>query len=134
MSMDNGVYVLRTKDGMNRVIHTKAIDCLVDSFENDELGRVINPIRVMEFFGTCPATRNYGKAMGIAKSMLKTKTKELGYVEYGIYKIRINKTWKELQKEALRKIPLERKYLKKMNNDFSKLKLEDLNKVERICS
>ena len=44
MSMDNGIYVLRTKEGENRVIHTKAIDCIIDCFESDELGKTINPM------------------------------------------------------------------------------------------
>lgn len=134
MSMDNGVYVLRTKDGMNRVIHTKAIDCLVDCFESDELGREINPIRILEFFGKTPATKSYEKAMGIAHSMLRVKTRELGYVEYGIHKISVNKTWKQLKREAKERIPLERAYLKGKNNDFYKLKLKDLDIVEKICS
>ena len=98
MSMDNGIYILATKDGQNRVIHTKAIDCIVDSFENDEPGETINPIRIIEFFGKAPATRNYEKAMGIAHSMLRVKTRELGYVEYGIHKISVNKKWKQLKR------------------------------------
>lgn len=134
MSMDNGIYVLRTKEGENRVIHTKAIDCIIDCFENDELGKTINPIRVMEFFGESPVTRNYNTAMGIAHSMLRVKTRELGYVEYGIHKIKVNKMWKELQEEALRRIPLERAYLKKKNDAFYRLKLKDLDAVEKMCS
>lgn len=134
MSMDNGVYVLRTKDGMNRVIHTKAIDCLVDCFESDELGREINPIRILEFFGKTPATKSYEKAMGIAHSMLRVKTREIGYVEYGIQKIVIDMTWREIKEEAKRRIPLERAYLKGKKDDFYRLKLKELDVVERMCS
>lgn len=134
MSMDNGIYILKTKEGGNRVIHTKAIDCIIDCFENDELGKEINPIRVMEFFGECPATRNSRKAIGIAHSMLKVKTRELGYVEYGIQIIHVNKTWEQLKKEALSRIPLERKHLLKKNDAFCKLKLKDLDAVEKLCS
>ncbi len=134
MSMDNGIYILKTKDGGNRVLHTKAIDCLFDSFENDELGQEINPIRIMEFFGKCPVTRKHNLAMGIAHSMLRTNERECGYVEYGIRIFHVNKTWKQLQEEAMKRIPLERKYLKRKNDDFSVLKLRDLAEVEKLCS
>lgn len=97
MSADNGIYILQTKDGQNRVIHTQAIDNIFGSKEDG-----INCLNAYEYFCDSKVTLNKTTAMEIAGKMHAKYINEFGIVEYGIQPIPVKLTWKQICEGALR--------------------------------
>jgi hypothetical protein len=90
MSADNGVYILKTKDGQIRVAHTNAINGLFD-----QKGNYI-PEQITRHFGI-KYTKNMDKAVRIATNIKK----RLPVCEYGIQFLPYcDKTWDELIEET----------------------------------
>ena len=96
MSADNGIYILKTKEGQHRVIHAQAIENLWWSFTKMGTGETICPTRVVELFGDCQYTYNRNIGRSIAFSMAGN----ISILEYGIREIYIDMTWNEIIKEA----------------------------------
>lgn len=123
MSMNNGIYILQTKDQF-RVLYTSRIEDLYwsnlpkVSFEPD-------PARILELFGPCRYTRSRGKALDIAFKMLKENK-----TEYGIKLIEVNSSWNEIIKEGLRNARKELKYLQKEKPED----LRDISELENLIS
>lgn len=91
MSADNGVYILKTKDGQIRVAHSNAINGLFDLN-----GNYISE-QVRRHFGSYKYTRNMDKAVRIAESIRR----KLPVCEYGIQFLPYcNKTWKQIIEES----------------------------------
>ncbi len=112
MSADNGIYILRTKDHQCRVIHTQGIDNLYWSFvvfsDSDDL----IPTRLIEFFNKSKYTCDQDLARNIAFNMAK----KVFTLEYGVREITIDKTWKQIVKEAKELALLEIESIKNKNN------------------
>ena len=95
MSVDNGIYILKTKD-QYRVTYAMAIDNLWFSFLTRDESQELVPTRIIEYFGNCKYTRHEETAMRVANAMAKQQP----ILEYGISRIPINKTWKQIVDEA----------------------------------
>lgn len=96
MSADNGIYILRTSEGQNRVIHAQAIENI---YWDDELkGDVNKPVskQLLRYFGNSRYTYDKSVAFEIVNNMAK----HTHILEYGILTIEVDKTWKEIVKEA----------------------------------
>lgn len=90
MSADNGIYILKTKEGQIRVIHDKAIDNIFDSNES------YNSTQLVQYFGQTPYTRDMNVAVNIAQRMYKA----IPYCEYGIVILpECDKTWNQIMRE-----------------------------------
>lgn len=90
MSVDNGVYILETKDGQIRVAHSQAIESLFDSE-----GRYIQG-QITKHFGN-KYTKNMRQAVKIAQKIRNN----LHICEYGIQILPYcNKTWKQIVNES----------------------------------
>lgn len=96
MSADNGIYILKTKDGQYRVADFQAVDNLyyncLDSSKRDELC----PLEVILQYEYTKFTRKYEQALVVAGHILEA----LPVCEYGIQLITSDKTWDELCNEA----------------------------------
>lgn len=90
MSADNGVYILKTKDGQIRVAHSNAINGLFD-FKGNYISEQIS-----RHFG-CKYTKNMDKAVKIAEKIRK----KLPVCEYGIQFLPYcDKTWEQIIEET----------------------------------
>jgi len=101
MSADNGIYILACKD-QYRVIHAMTIDNLYWSFLKDNNTELV-PTRIVGYFGKSKYTRDINKAREIAFNMEKKHP----ILEYGIRTINVNKTWKQIVREAKELAPKE---------------------------
>ena len=110
MSADNGVYILKTKD-QYRVAHLHAIDNITWSVitGNETLTGGYVPTRVVEMWGECKYTRSRKTAYDIAHRM----EMRLPVCEYGICMINLDKTWKNILRDAEKYAKLEIEFLKK---------------------
>jgi hypothetical protein len=111
LSADNGIYILKTRDNQYRVIHAQGISLNWSFLLFKNTDKLI-PTRVIELFGQSRYTYNQNLARGIAFSMA-----EKIYTEYGISEIPINKTWKQIVKEAKEFAPLEIEAINNHGND-----------------
>lgn len=111
MSADNGIYILKCKD-QYRVIHAQAIDNLWWTPLNPNNQELV-PTRLVEYYGNSRYTRDAEKAMQVATA-IERKWK---WTEYGIRTFTINKTWKQIVKEAKELAPKEIEILKTWNSD-----------------
>lgn len=95
MSADNGIYVLETNEGQQRVIHAQAIENLHWNHVSSSMTSQPVCTRIIEYFGNSKATRNKNVAFYVARKMAETQ-----FTEYGICFIKIDKTWKQILAEA----------------------------------
>ena len=103
MSADNTILTLHLKDEF-RVGHFQAVDNLWYTLRNTEQEE--NPVsaRLFEYFKdkhSIPATVTNLEAETIALERAKRLYKEIGYVEYGISFLEVDKTFREIVLEAL---------------------------------
>jgi len=96
MSADNGVYILKTKEGQYRVITAQAIDNLNWSFIHFREERYV-PTRLLEYFGNCKYTYNRDTALNIAQNIYN----HLPICEYGIQTFSINRTWNRIKHDSI---------------------------------
>lgn len=131
MSADNGIYILKTKENLFKVIYAQAIDNLNWSWINGgEIHKNPQPVRLVEFFGKTKATKDVNKAFSIARTLLKRKTKEQGYVEYGINVIKVPYTWQQIRRKAKEEIQIEKNFLKTHPSEYHNFQLKKLNELE----
>ena len=131
MSKDNGIYILRTKaenGNQYRVIQTKAIEKLWDSYiERDRIDSVV-PTRIVECFGDTNYTSDANDALDIAVELLHKE----GYCEYGIELINVDKSWIEIVKEAIILAYKEIEAIKSRHIIFEMDCLEELENIARM--
>jgi len=94
MSKDNGIYILKTKDGQYRVALLSAIENAYWSYLNGSQDLLV-PSRVLEMWGDKKFTKSHSKAVEIA-----TKWYEHEACEYGIITIQSDQVWKEIVEEG----------------------------------
>lgn len=93
MSVDNGVYILKTKDKQIRVVHSQGINRLFDY-----AGRYI-PEQINRHFGIIKYTKSINTAIRIAENIRK----KLPVCEYGVQVIPYcDKTWKQIMDESVK--------------------------------
>lgn len=126
MSADNGIYILKTKDHQYRVIHAQAIDKLYYSFINFGNSEDLVSTRIVEYYGKSEYTCNIDMARNIAFNMAR-KT----HVEYGVNEIIVDKTWKQIVKEAKELALLEIEFIKK-KNDIHGIWNYEISRLEEI--
>jgi hypothetical protein len=91
MSADNGIYILKTKDGQYRVAHAQAIENIYEGYS----GRRYDSLQVVLTWMDCRYTRDFEKAMIVANAM-----ENKWHTEYGIRVFTYNKTWKHIVEDA----------------------------------
>ena len=91
MSADNGIYILKTKDGQYRVKHTQAIENIYKNSDGD-----FNNLELYRYFRDCNVTKRHDTAFRIANRIYS----ELSIVEYGIVPIYVDNTWNEIRTYA----------------------------------
>ena len=98
MSMDNGIYVLECR-GQYRVkeLSTSTIANLGWSFLSFSDTETVVPTRVIEAFRDAKPICSRRFAEHIAFQMLYKED----YVEYGINVIKVDKTWEQIEEEAV---------------------------------
>lgn len=111
MSADNGIYILKCKD-QYRVIYAHAIENLWWTPLSPGNDKFVST-RLVEYYGNSRYTRDAEIAMKVATAM----EKNYGWTEYGIRTFPINKTWKQIVKEAKEIAPKEIEVLKNKNTD-----------------
>ena len=122
MSADNGVYILKTKEGQYRVITAQAIDNLNWSFIHFREERYV-PTRIIEYFGNCRYTYSEATALKLAQNIYS----HLPVCEYGIQTFSINRTWNRIKHDSIDYARQEIKSLKavadksKYDNEITKL-------------
>jgi hypothetical protein len=127
MSADNGIYILKTKD-QYRVICAQAIENLWWSYVHNDFQKYPVPTRIVEYYGDSRYTRDFEKAQRVAFAMERSQP----ILEYGIRTIRVNKTWRQIVKEAKEMAKLEIEAIKKRGNE-ERWKWE-LDRLEKIVS
>ena len=126
MSSDNTVLILCTKNEF-RVIHCQAADNLwftwinpfklpeSDSTDKDKIGeQSVISARVFEYFYDIDPIPNGLLNMGAKEKALKQAGElydDIGYVEYGIQLLNLDKTFREIALEALEQVKQEISYL-----------------------
>ena len=96
MSADNGIYILKTKD-QYRVAHFSNAEHMNYSIIEGYYENEIVPTRVVELWGDSKFTRKESVALHLAHNWAS----KLPICEYGVNLVKVNKTWKELMKEAI---------------------------------
>jgi hypothetical protein len=129
MSADNGVYILKLKD-QYRVIHAQAIENLNYSFISGFNSGYV-PTRIVEYYSGTRYTRDIEKAMQVANAIARG----CYILEYGIIIITVNKTWKQILREAKTLAPLEIAAIKENCGDANRWKyeLKQLEDVIKYC-
>lgn len=94
MSADNTILILRLKDEF-RVGHFHAVENIYWSWEGQTHSNPVS-VRVFEFFHNSPKTNTQQEALKVAQDLYD----DIGYVEYGIQSITIDKTFLEIVNEA----------------------------------
>lgn len=95
MSADNGIYILKTKD-QYRVAHFTNSENMYYSAITDTYDNEIVSSRVVELWGDSKFTRKESVALHLAHNWAS----KLQICEYGVNLIKVNKTWKEITKDA----------------------------------
>lgn len=112
MSADNGIYILKTKDNQYRVIYASAIENLYwNPLDSNSYNKLI-PTRIVELYGKSKYTYDKNLARDIAFNMARNT-----YLEYGISEIVVDKTWRQIVKEAKEFAPLEIEAINNHGND-----------------
>lgn len=118
MSVDNGIYILKTKD-QYRVAHLQSIgnvsySAIDGDWQNNvkTRGKCV-PTRVVEMWGDCKFTRDESMAFQIAHNWAK----RLPICEYGVNVITYSKTWKHILEDALFYAKKEIGYIKKQGKE-----------------
>ena len=105
MSADNTILILKLKDQF-RVLHCQAVDNLWFTWAKMPVETPVSA-RVFEYFKDAhaiPATFVNMEAESIALERAKRLYSEVGYVEYGIQFLEIDKTFREIVEDALENI------------------------------
>ncbi len=89
-----------------RVVHMQAPENVCWSHITGERNEILCS-RLFEYFNHSKVFRDEVEALGCAKS----QEKNIGYVEYGIAHLKIDKTWKEVLATARTEIGNEKLYL-----------------------
>ena len=125
MSADNGIYILKTKDNQYRVIYASAIENLYWNPLNPNSQNKLIPTRIIELYGKSKYTYDKNLARDIAFNMTRNT-----YLEYGVNEIVIDKTWRQILKEAKEIAPLEIKYFRRENDKYNyKWDIERLEEI-----
>jgi hypothetical protein len=95
VSIDNGIYILKTKDNQHRVIHTQAIENIYWSYIDECYKDKPVSTRIVEYFGDARYTYNQDIARDIAFGIARKNE-----TEFGIREIIVNKTWNQIMNEA----------------------------------
>ena len=103
MSADNGIYILKTKDGQYRVIHAMAIENLWWSGLEEKSKKEMVPTEILRYFGRSKYTRDYSLALRIAHSIARREP----ILEYGVSDFYCNKTWRQIVEEGKQLAKLE---------------------------
>ena len=125
MSADNGIYILKTKDGQYRVTHAQAIENIYEDYYNNRY----NPLEVVRVWGDCKYTRDMTKAYQIADAMQRKQ-----YTEYGIKTFEYRKPWKyivedaKVKAESLKENILDLVKFKSLDS-YNKYRLELIEKI-----
>jgi hypothetical protein len=126
MSADNGIYILKTKDGQFRVNEFSAVENLWWSFEKFDSVKEMVPTRILERYGHLRYTRDFEKAMKVANAIKK----KCYILEYGIQILETNKTWNQIVREAKQLAPKEIESIKKHGGNWE----WDIKQLEKIIS
>lgn len=129
MSADNGIYILKTKDGLFKVIKAQAFDLHLSWMDEGFSTDKIQPARLFQYFWNCKGTKNEAIARQIASTLYKEEKKEHGYVEYGIRTIQTSYTWNKLEKIAKSHILVEMNFLKNHPSTFNDCQLKQLQAI-----
>lgn len=125
MSADNGVYILKTREGQYRVRNLQAIDNLNWSFIHFRPEHYV-PTRILEYFGNCKYTYKSDVALQIAQNIYN----HLPVCEYGIQTISIDRTWNRIKHDS---IDYARQELKSLNeNNIYHSYDYDIDKLEEM--
>lgn len=123
MSVDNGIYILKTGKEY-RVKHISAADNLYWSNVGKTCCSSLNPARILEEFGDCKSTRDAEMAIKIAFNLVKDR----GYVECGTQILNTNCFWDKIVEDGVRIAEEEITYL---NGDYDVMDWEKYAK-ERL--
>lgn len=127
MSADNTIVILSLKD-QHRVIHAQAVENIYFTYipKDENSAHDYSFARIFQYFLDGNTSRTVEEAEKHARKL----EEKIGYVEYGIKHIQINKTWLDITKKAREEILEEKKYILKHSDYDSHLKLqvvEELN-------
>lgn len=104
MSADNAIIILHLTD-RSLVAHIQAFDDLFYSVVEWKDSPFLVPTRVVEMLHDAKQAFEYN-AKDIAMAM-EQEIESWGYLEYGIIEYTLNKSWREVCKEAWELLPLE---------------------------
>lgn len=96
MSLDNGVYILCTKD-QYRVLETTNIEELYYNSKTQLYDNKLQEDQLYKYFAECKYTYNYIKALLIAHKIYNDLVNKKG-CEYGIKEIHYNDLWAKIDK------------------------------------
>jgi hypothetical protein len=129
LSADNGIYILKTKD-QYRVIYAQAIENLYwNPLDESSFDKLI-PTRIVEYYGKSKYTHNKDIVRDIAFNMAR-KTPVL---EYGVREIIIDKTWKQIVKEAKEQALLEMEHIEYVKKNSGGNWNYEVSKLEEIIN
>lgn len=94
MSADNTILILKLKDEY-RVGHFQAVENLYWMWHNQDSSEPVS-VRLFEFFNNLDSIPDRSTALAKASNLYDN----IGYVEYGIQTILVNKTWEDIVVEA----------------------------------
>lgn len=131
MSADNGIYILKTKDQYRVAYFTNPeimyYSPIIGIYEDE-----IVSSRAVELWGDSKFTRKESIALHLAHNWAS----KLPICEYGVNLVKVNKTWKELMKDARTHAKREIDFIKKDSNkdyfDGSKNYL-NMDKLQKIA-
>lgn len=124
MSADNGIYILKTKD-QYRVAHFRNAEYMYYSAITDTYSDKVVPSRAIELWVDSKFTRREEIALHLAHRWAS----KLPICEYGVNLVKVNKTWKELMKDATAYAKREVEVIKKAGaQDYW-----DMDKLQKIA-
>lgn len=85
MSADNGIYILKAKDGY-RVVHAQAIENLW-WWDDDHHNYEINPKYLYDYFFRCKVFKTNAEACSYADMLYDELMDDFSIIEYGIQHI-----------------------------------------------
>ena len=129
MSADNGIYVLRTRDNLRKVLHIQGIDLYWSWINGGEETSKIQPQRLFQYFWNCQGTKNSKKANEIAHILYRKEKRNYGYIEYGIREIKVPYTWDELRRKAIDNLKIEMNFLKNHPSEWHDCQLKRLQEI-----
>lgn len=120
MSADDGIYILKTKDGQYRVAWEMAIEKIFKNSSNKKT--LYNTMECFLIWGHCKCTKDLNTAYRIAEHMGKKRC-----TEYGIKVFEIGLTWKHLVHKA--KIDAEKLLNEELSGDNDIYKINKYKKI-----